>query len=59
MSGAGARPRPVRGGLTHSRYTPSWMRTVSPGMAARAARLIVRIGEPSSPVAESEPVGET
>src|SRR5687767_1010160 len=50
---------PPRAGVTHSRYSPSWTRTVSPGLARAAARLMVRRGELSEPSPRSEPVVAT
>src|SRR3954447_325863 len=46
---------PPRTGATHSRYSPSWPRAVSPGCASAAAALIVRSGAPSEPSSLSEP----
>src|SRR4051812_32713603 len=51
--------RPPRRGVTHSRYSPAWTATVSPGCATAAARLIVRNGLSSEPSAVSDPVVET
>src|SRR3954468_23500775 len=48
---------PPRAGVTHSRYSPSWTRTVSPGSARAAAALIVRSGALAEPSALSEPGG--
>src|SRR6476620_10863811 len=50
---------PPRGGATHSRYSPPWTRTVSPGCATAAAWLIVRNGLSSAPSAVSDPVVAT
>src|SRR4051794_12500618 len=50
---------PPRAGVTHSRYSPSWTRTVSPGSASAAAALIVRSGALAEPSALSEPVVAT
>src|SRR4051812_4914653 len=50
---------PPRRGTTHSRYSPPWTTTVSPGCATAAARLIVRNGPSSDPAAASEPVVAT
>ncbi|MCR6647258.1 MAG: hypothetical protein NVV70_03630 [Cellulomonas sp.] len=55
----GASAVPPRGGFTHSRYTPACTATVSPGMAACAARLMVRNGASAEPSARSEPVVAT
>src|SRR4051794_32730263 len=50
---------PPRRGTTHSRYSPAWTTTVSPGWASAAARLIVRKGLASEPSAASDPVVAT
>src|SRR6516164_5192182 len=46
---------PPRRGRTHSRYSPPWTITVSPGRASSAARLIVRNGRLAEPSAVSAP----
>src|SRR4051812_39757307 len=51
--------RPPRRGVTHSRYSPPWTMTVSPGRASAAARLIVRKGSASEPAPVSDPVVAT
>src|SRR6185295_16042697 len=51
--------RPPARGCTHSRYSPPWTTTVSPGCATPAARLIVRNGRSSVPSAVSEPLVAT
>src|SRR4029453_9626066 len=50
---------PPRRGWTHSRYSPLWTTTVSPGTARCAARLMVRSGRSSEPTASSDPVVAT
>src|SRR5919112_6126383 len=50
---------PPRNGVTHSRYSPSCTRTVSPGWASRAAALIVRSGASAEPSALFDPVVAT
>src|SRR5215213_7603648 len=50
---------PPRTGVTHSRYSPSWTRTVSPACASAAAALIVRSGALAEPSALSDPVVAT
>ena len=44
-------------GFTHSRYRPAWIRTRVPGVAAAAARPMVRKGAFSLPSLSSDAAG--